>query len=65
MNSVDGVPPSLRQQVEAGLHLYVLTAERLAPVLSAETRPLVQATVALIDAIWRINRLPRIRFLWR
>jgi hypothetical protein len=49
VHSVDGVPPSLRQQVEAGLQLYALTAERLAPMLSAETRPLVQATVGLIE----------------
>lgn len=49
VNSVDGVPPSLRQQVEAGLHLYVLTTELIAPALQPDDRPLIQATVRLIE----------------
>jgi len=49
VNGPDGVPPSLRQQVEAGLQLYTLTAELIAPALQPDDQPLVQATVRLIE----------------
>ncbi|MBO0777906.1 MAG: nucleotidyltransferase domain-containing protein [Ktedonobacteraceae bacterium] len=39
---------SLREQVQAGLRLYALTAELLAPVLLPEHRPLIEHTVSLI-----------------
>lgn len=47
---VHGRPPSLRERVVAGLHLYILTAELLGPALQPEHAPLIAATVALINA---------------
>jgi Nucleotidyltransferase domain len=44
----DGRAPSLSEQVQAGLRLYILTAELLAPVLQAEDRPLITHTIELI-----------------
>jgi hypothetical protein len=46
---VHGRPPSLRERVVAGLGLYVATAELLADILLPEHRPLVEATVELIN----------------
>jgi predicted nucleotidyltransferase len=45
---VHGYPPTLREQVVAGLHLYIVTAELLAPMLRAEDHPLIMQTVELI-----------------
>lgn len=41
---------SLREQVQAGLRLYVLTAALLSPILLPEHRLLIQQTVSLIRA---------------
>lgn len=43
-----GEIPALRDQVRAGLRLYVLTAELLEPILQKEDRPLIAHTVQLI-----------------
>lgn len=43
-----GIPLPLREQVLAGLRLYVLTADLLAPVLQPEDAPLIRHTVDLI-----------------
>jgi hypothetical protein len=42
-------PPTLREQVTAGLRLYVETARLLEDALTEEARPLVEATVARIQ----------------
>jgi hypothetical protein len=44
----DGHPPTLREQVTAGLRLYILTAALLAPALRPEDQPLIAHTVELI-----------------
>lgn len=44
----DGRPPTLREQVLAGLRLYGVTAALLAPVLRPEDQPLITQTVALL-----------------
>jgi hypothetical protein len=44
----DGRPPTLREQVTAGLRLYIATAEQLAAVLRLEDQPLISQTVELI-----------------
>lgn len=44
----DGHPPTLREQVVAGLRLYVATAALLAPVLRPEDQSLIMHTVELI-----------------
>ncbi len=41
--------PSLHEEVRAGLRLYCESARLLAPILQADDRPLVQATVARIE----------------
>ena len=41
----DGNAPTLGEQVRAGLRLYVLTAELLAPALRTEDRPLITHTI--------------------
>jgi hypothetical protein len=46
--NVDGCPPTLREQVMAGLRLYIATAALLAPVLRADDQPLIMQTVELI-----------------
>lgn len=46
---VHGRPPSLRERVVAGLHLYVVTADLLGAALQPEHAPLVAETVALIN----------------
>ena len=48
--AVHGRPPSLRERVVAGLHLYVETADLLGAALQPEHAPLVAETVALINA---------------
>jgi hypothetical protein len=51
-----GRPPSLRDQVIAGLRLYVLTADLIARALSGKEGELVRATVARIhDELERIG----------
>ena len=45
---VDGRPPTLREQVVAGLRLYIATAALLAPMLRPEDQPLIMQTVELI-----------------
>ena len=45
---VDGRPPTLREQVVAGLRLYIATAALLAPILRPEDQPLIMQTVELI-----------------
>ncbi|MFN8490894.1 MAG: nucleotidyltransferase domain-containing protein [Caldilineaceae bacterium] len=47
---VHGRPASLRERVVAGLGLYVVTAELLGDILQPEDAPLIQQTVALINA---------------
>ncbi len=49
---VDGAP-TLREQVRAGLRLYVLTAQLVAPVLRETDQALVMETVRLIDGMLR------------
>jgi hypothetical protein len=44
----DGRPPTLREQVLAGLRLYIMTAALLAPMLRPEDQPLIMQTVELI-----------------
>ena len=44
----DGRPPTLREQVLAGLRLYTVTADLLAPMLRVEDQPLIKQTVELI-----------------
>ena len=42
-------PPSLRERVVAGLHLYGLTAELLGPAIQPEHAPLIAETIQLIN----------------
>jgi hypothetical protein len=49
IESADGSPPTLREQVTAGLRLYVVTAALLAHALQPEDAPLVHQTVARIN----------------
>jgi hypothetical protein len=44
----DGRPPTLGEQVVAGLRLYIVTAALLAPMLRMEDQPLIMQTVELI-----------------
>jgi hypothetical protein len=44
----DGRPPTLQEQVLAGLRLYGVTATLLAPILRPEDQPLITQTVELI-----------------
>lgn len=46
---IHGRPPSLRERVVAGLHLYGVTAELLGAALQPEHAPLVAETAALIN----------------
>lgn len=46
---VHGRPPSLRERVVAGLHLYGLTAELLGPAIQPEHAPLIAETIQLIN----------------
>lgn len=50
VGEVNGRPPSLRERVVAGLGLYVTTVELMAAALAPADRPLIEATVALINA---------------
>lgn len=43
-------PPSLRERVVAGLHLYVVTAELLESAIQPEDAPLIARTVARINS---------------
>jgi predicted nucleotidyltransferase len=45
---VDGTPPSLREQVIAGLRLYALTARMLVPILAPDDAPLIRRTAEQI-----------------
>jgi len=45
---VDGTPPSLRDQVIAGLRLYALTAHMFAPILTPDDAPLILRTAQQI-----------------
>lgn len=47
--TADNPPPSLREEVGAGLHLYCETARLLAPILQAADKPLIDATVVRIE----------------
>jgi hypothetical protein len=49
IEGVTGQPPTLRDQIIAGLHLYVLTAEQLDGTLPSQEGELVRATVARIQ----------------
>jgi len=49
ISTADSPPPSLHEEVVAGLHLYCETARLLAPILQAEERPLIDATVRRIE----------------
>jgi hypothetical protein len=51
IESEDGQAPTLSEQVRAGLHLYILTAVLLAPVLRAEDSTLVTRTVDLVREV--------------
>jgi len=46
---VHGRPPSLRERVVAGLHLYGLTAELIATAIQPEHAPLIEQTIQLIN----------------
>jgi hypothetical protein len=48
IESEEGKVPTLSEQVRAGLRLYILTAELLAPVLRTEDVPLITQTAQLI-----------------
>jgi hypothetical protein len=48
IESEEGKASTLSEQVRAGLRLYILTAELLAPVLRTEDRPLITQTAQLI-----------------
>ncbi len=48
IESEEGIVPTLGEQVRAGLRLYILTAELLAPVLRTEDTPLITHTIQLI-----------------
>lgn len=48
IESEGGKAPTLSEQVRAGLRLYILTAELLAPVLRTEDKPLITHTVQLV-----------------
>ena len=47
----EGIAPTLSEQVRAGLRLYILTAELLAPVLRTEDRPLITHAMQLIREV--------------
>lgn len=49
ISPADSPFPSLHEEVVAGLHLYCETARLLAPILQAEDRPLINATVRRIE----------------
>jgi hypothetical protein len=49
ISPADSPSPSLHEEVVAGLHLYCETARLLAPILQAEDRPLIDATVRRIE----------------
>lgn len=49
VEDVHGRPPSLRERVVAGLHLYVTTAELVSESVQPEDEALIQATVQLIN----------------
>jgi len=51
----DGRTPCLREQVTAGLHLYIATAELLAPVLDPHDADMINQTVGLIKTEIMIN----------
>lgn len=51
LTDIHGRPPSLRERVVAGLHLYAVTAELLGAALQPEHAPLVAETVALINRV--------------
>jgi hypothetical protein len=48
IESEEGKAPTLSEQVRAGLRLYILTAEQLAPVLRMEDKTLITHTIQLI-----------------
>jgi Nucleotidyltransferase domain len=54
----EGRPPSLREQVAAGLRLYIVTAELLAPMLRGEDQALIKQTVQLIQHSLDTSREP-------
>jgi hypothetical protein len=45
---VDQAPPTLREQIVAGLHLYCVTADLIAPAMQPADAPLVWHAVAQI-----------------
>lgn len=47
----EGHAPTLREQVEAGLRLYICTAELLEPILQGEDKPLITHTIELIRSV--------------
>jgi hypothetical protein len=51
IESEEGKAPTLSEQVRAGLRLYILTAELLAPVLQAEDSLLITHTIQLIQKV--------------
>lgn len=56
IEGADGIPPTLQQQVEAGLRLYVETANLLDGVMEERDRVLVRETVGLIEQELGWNR---------
>ena len=50
VNGLDGPVASLREQIEAGLHLYVLTARLVASALQDGEREMVEEVVRRIEA---------------
>lgn len=49
VNGLDGIVPSLREQIAAGLQLYALTAQLVAPALQDDEREMVTEVVKRID----------------
>ena len=49
ISTADSLSLSLHEEVVAGLHLYCETARLLAPILQAEDKPLIDATVGRIE----------------
>ncbi len=51
VDGIDGHPSTLREQVVAGLHLYIATAELIAAALQPADVSLVKQTVTLISSV--------------
>jgi hypothetical protein len=51
VEEIESRPPTLREQVVAGLHLYVITAELIEDTLRPADAPLIKQTVARICGV--------------